>query len=228
VFYPVQDDLPTLAWHDIDPLTGRQRYLKETVPAGADAMDEAEKTRTTSSWTGTSNCWMSTSTHDVATRGYIRNHIRPLLGKLILRTYRAHCGGRKYIEHRVARPHECTNKCHPHECKPLSQSSVRQVHCVTVTHSNEHSAGHWITINPLDQAEPPKSVKADPHPPTPEQVAAIVNEAFKDLDWGMLVWLAMTTGARRGELCALRLDLLDLDNAVLSIRTSIGQQGAKT
>ncbi len=27
----------------------------------------------------------------------------------------------------------------------------------------------------------------------------------------MLIWLAMTTGARRGELCALRLDLLDLE-----------------
>jgi hypothetical protein len=44
----------------------------------------------------------------------------------------------------------------------------------------------------------------------------------------MLVWLAMTTGARRGELCDLRRDLLDLDKAVLSIRSSIAQDGAKT
>jgi DNA-binding transcriptional regulator YhcF (GntR family) len=43
-----------------------------------------------------------------------------------------------------------------------------------------------------------------------------------------LLWLAMTTGARRGELCALRWDLLDLDNAVLVIRTSIAQDGATT
>jgi DNA-binding transcriptional regulator YhcF (GntR family)/site-specific recombinase XerD len=86
----------------------------------------------------------------------------------------------------------------------------------------------WITVNPLDQAESPRSVAADPHPPTPEQAAAIVNAAFKDFEWGMFVWTAMTTGARRGELCALRWDLLDLDNAVLTIRTSIGQQGATT
>jgi DNA-binding transcriptional regulator YhcF (GntR family) len=44
----------------------------------------------------------------------------------------------------------------------------------------------------------------------------------------MLVWIAMTTGARRGELCAMRWDLLDLDNAVLTIQTSIGQDGSKT
>jgi len=33
---------------------------------------------------------------------------------------------------------------------------------------------------------------------------------------------------RRGELCAWRWDLLDLDQAVLVIRTSIAQEGAKT
>ncbi|HEY4005979.1 MAG TPA: hypothetical protein VGM60_12470, partial [Pseudonocardia sp.] len=67
-----------------------------------------------------------------------------------------------------------------------------------------------------------------PDPPTAEQAAAIVNEAFRDPAWGMLVWLAMTTGARRGELCALRRDRVDLDNALISIRTSIAQDGAET
>jgi integrase len=55
-----------------------------------------------------------------------------------------------------------------------------------------------------------------------------VNEAFRDPAWGMLVWLAMTTGARRGELCALRFDRLDLNKAVFSIRTSIAQDGGET
>jgi integrase len=57
---------------------------------------------------------------------------------------------------------------------------------------------------------------------------AIVNEAFRDPTWGMLVWLSMTSGARRGELCALRFDRLDLNRAVLSIRTSIAQDGGET
>lgn len=84
---------------------------------------------------------------------------------------------------------------------------------------------HWIGDNPLSQAESPRSVKHDLHPPTPEQAAAILNAAFTDLPWGVLLWLAMTTGARRGELCALSWDLLDFDNAVLVIRSSIAQDG---
>ena len=53
-------------------------------------------------------------------------------------------------------------------------------------------------------------------------------EAWQDPDWGMLVWLAMVTGARRGELCALRWNRLDFTTGVLEIRTSIAQQGATT
>jgi hypothetical protein len=145
----------------IDPLTGRAHYLKETVPAGPDVAKEAEKTRTRllnqvdegrnprtkATVDQLMDRYLELLDVDVNTRrsyeGYIRNHIRPLLGKLpvgrlngetfdsfyaILRTCRAHCGGRKYIEHRKSGPHECSDKCHPHKCSPLSQSSIRQVH----------------------------------------------------------------------------------------------------
>jgi integrase len=44
----------------------------------------------------------------------------------------------------------------------------------------------------------------------------------------MFVWLAMVTGARRGELCALAWDRLDFAAGVLTIRSSIAQRGAKT
>jgi integrase len=175
--------------------------------------------------------------------GYIRNHVRPLLGKIqvgklngetldsfyaILRRCRAHCDGKPYIEHRMRADHECDEKCKSHKCKPLATSSIRQVRWWLSGALKRAVRWHWIVNKPLSQAEPPKAAKPDHHPPTPEQAAAIINEAFKDLSWGMLVWLAMTTGARRGEMCALRLDLLDFESAVLHIRTSIGQDGSKT
>jgi site-specific recombinase XerD len=86
----------------------------------------------------------------------------------------------------------------------------------------------WLGTNPLEQAEPPAPARTDPRPPTPEQAARIANEAWSDPDWGMLVWLAMMTGARRGELCALAWDRIDFMTAVLTIRSSIAQTGAKT
>jgi integrase len=54
----------------------------------------------------------------------------------------------------------------------------------------------------------------NPRPPTAAEAARIVNEAWRDPDWGTLVWVAMTTGARRGELCALRWSHVDLDPTV--------------
>jgi integrase len=44
----------------------------------------------------------------------------------------------------------------------------------------------------------------------------------------MLVWLAMTTGARRGELCALRWNRIDFATGVLDIRTAVAQINTRT
>jgi hypothetical protein len=77
--------------------------------------------------------------------GFIRNHTRPLLGELPigrlngevldssygqLRTCRARCRGRKYVEHRTEGEHECDGRCQPHACRPLSDSSIRQIHAI--------------------------------------------------------------------------------------------------
>jgi integrase len=49
----------------------------------------------------------------------------------------------------------------------------------------------------------------------------LVDAAFElDEDWGTLVWLVMTTGIRRGEVCALRWSRVDLDEGTIEIRRS--------
>lgn len=62
-----------------------------------------------------------------------------------------------------------------------------------------------------------------PSPPTHAQAATIVMEASNDPGWGMFVWLAMTVGARCGELCVLRWDDVDFGTGALTIRSSIPQ-----
>lgn len=173
----------------------------------------------------------------------IRCHIRPLLGHLpvarldgetldshqaVLRRCRDHCDGRKAVQHAVNGPHECTEACRPHVCKPLATSSVRKVHYCLSGALSRAVRWRWITVNPLDQAEPPRGARSEPDPPTPEQAAAILNAAFGEAWWGTFLWLAMTTGARRGELCALRWDRVDLNRAVITIRTSIAQHNTTT
>jgi hypothetical protein len=72
----------------------------------------------------------------------VRNHISPLLGHLKvgqldaevldsfyaeLRRCRAHCSGRRQVDHRRSGPHECDHRCGPHECRPLGPTTVRHM-----------------------------------------------------------------------------------------------------
>src|SRR4051794_21387855 len=67
-----------------------------------------------------------------------------------------------------------------------------------------------------------------PKPPPEHRTAAEVPRRAgqpPDPDWGVMVWLIMTTGARRGEICSLRWSRLDLDRAVVIFKRSTGQIG---
>ncbi|MGW1449680.1 site-specific integrase [Micromonospora sp. NPDC002411] len=96
---------------------------------------------------------------------------------------------------------------------------MRQIHWILIGALSRAVRWRWIAINPAGQAEPPTPPHPDPQPPN-LRTLRIINEAWHDPDWGPLVWLAMTTGARSGELCALRWHHLDLAAGVLTLRRS--------
>jgi integrase len=173
-------------------------------------------------------------------RGYIRNHISPFLGKIKvgaldadildsfyaeLRRCRDHCSGRPFVQHRTAVEHRCDHRCGPHRCRPLGATTIRHMHFILSGAYKRAVRWKWVTVNPLCQAEPPAAPVPNPHPPSAAEAARIVNEAWRDPDWGALIWLAMTTGVRRGELCALRWSRLDLtpDRAVMWLRRAISK-----
>jgi len=197
--------------------------------------------------------------------GYVekaKTHIRPLIGKLQvgqldsdnldsfygeLRRCRAHCDRRRSgVDHRTRREHTCDPRCTPHKCVPLAPSTIRQIHFILSGAMKKAVRWKWLMINPMTQAEPPAAPKPDPQPPSPEQAALILNEAWNQPDFGTLLWLAMTTGVRRGELCALRWERIHKRHApgldgtvhlcgeqagcewVLMVRSSIAQRGRET
>lgn len=245
----------------IDPVTKQRHYLTEVIPAGiSNAAKLAEQTRTkllnqvderrNPKTRATVNQLLDRYVEliDVepttldSYEGFMRNHIRPLLGSeplgsidgeildsfyKQLRTCRAHCRGRKFIEHRTAGDHECDQRCKPHQCRPLADGSLRKIHAILTGAGKRAVRWGWIGTNVFDLAEPISVAKPNPQPPTAEQAAAIATEAWYDLDWGMLVWLLMVTGMRRGEVCALKWEHVDFDAGVITIRSSIAQRGRK-
>lgn len=61
----------------------------------------------------------------------------------------------------------------------------------------------WLDRNPAERAQPPELGQASLRVPTSGEVRALLARAQEDSDrWGMLVALALLTGARRGELCS--------------------------
>jgi integrase len=142
-----------------------------------------------------------------------------------LRTCRRRCRGKPFIEHRTSRRHECDERCASHTCRPLTASSTRQIHAVLSSAYSAAVRWGWLAFNPMDAAQKPRLPAPDPDPPTSEEAARIVAAAWaRDPDWGMLVWTYLVTGARRGEVLALRWEHLDLTTAVLTIRHSVSEQ----
>lgn len=161
-----------------------------------------------------------------------------------LRRCSQRCNGRPFIEHRTEEehacravrhkrppgrppadgypPHDCDEvgctviECPEHECKPYSASGIRQIHAII---SGALSAGvrwGWITYNPAPSVRLPAKRRPQPKPPTSAEMARIIETAFEeDLEWGTYLWLAATTGARRGELVALQWEDIDLDGSVV-------------
>jgi integrase len=95
---------------------------------------------------------------------------------------------------------------------------VRQVHAIVRRALDQAARWGWIGANPAALASPPRLGPADIRPPTPEAVSRLLAVTYQaDPDFAVLLWLAATTGARRGELCALRWLHVDLAAAELVV-----------
>jgi len=160
-----------------------------------------------------------------------------------LRKCNEHCHGRQYVQHRTNRPHECDEHgpapacdppdpdckackrlCQPHRCKPFKDSGIRTIHWILSGAFEAAVRWGWLGVNPASVARKPPVPASRPRPPSVEEAARLVNEAWaRDPDWGTFVWCATTTGARRGEMCALRWSHLDLEAGVIHLSRAIGK-----
>jgi integrase len=190
--------------------------------------------------------WLRTVELEDSTRetyvGYVERTIRPALGAVsiaklttrILETFYAElrrcrtlCDGRPLVVHRASGEHDCaTVRCARHVCKPMAASTVRQVHAVISGALSAAVRWDWLPTNPARGAQRPRQRPPQPDPPSPAEAARILDAAFEaDEDFGTLVWLVMTTGMRRGEVCALQWSRLDLDAEVVEVRRSYRLRG---
>jgi integrase len=165
-------------------------------------------------------------------QGYIERTIRPTLGNYDVRHLEQHpelldklyarlrkcrrlCGGRRgLVDYRPAGrgkrlsdgtpDHECDLRCRPHECKGAEPATIAQVHAI-MGFLGYAVRWKWIDENPAAHASPPEVTAEHADPPGPDEAVRLLTAAGDHSRvMAVITWLALVTGARRGELCALR------------------------
>jgi integrase len=102
---------------------------------------------------------------------------------------------------------------------PLSRGSVQRIHGVLHRALAQAMRWEWIWSNPAASASPPRMEPAEMRPPTPEEVDRLLEHVRANQPLlHLFLILAATTGARRGQLLALRWADVDFEHRSLAFQ----------
>lgn len=152
--------------------------------------------------------WSPTTAHDHA--GTVARWIVPHIGDMPVVDLR-----RAHIEEFYAHVARSGGR----DGAPLSATSVRKIHTVLHAALEDAVALELIAGNPSTKARRPKVTKHDARVPSLAEIRRAIDLA--DPDMAALIRTAIATGARRGELVALRWGDVDLDAGTLHVQRSI-------
>jgi integrase len=154
----------------------------------------------------------------------IRLYILPTFGNTLAAKLDA-----ELLERFYARLQRCRELCAGrsiggHTCRPLSSSTVRKIHFILSASLERAVRWRHLGVNKASMAAAPSARQGEPDPPTAAEAATLLAEAWStNPDWGLLLWLTMVTGCRRGELSAIRWKDLDMQRGLLLIQRSNAQ-----
>jgi len=208
-----------------DPITGRRRQVSRTVRgtkrdaertlnALSAKADQGALVGTEATLKQLTDRWIAQVENDLSPttvrgyRGLLDNRIIPALGTKQVHRIRTDELDRFYLA--------LVNDEH------LAPATVRQIHAVIRRAMRQAVRWGWISTNPAVNASPPRVPRAEITPPDVDQVMKLLAYANEvDPAFGRLLHLAATTGARRGELCAIRWRDIDAESQTLTISHSI-------
>ena len=94
----------------------------------------------------------------------------------------------------------------------MRPATILRIHSIISSALDLAVRYEWTDRNVAKNARPPHPRKREPDPPSPEQAARLLNLVWaEDEEFGLYLWTAFTTGARRGEVGALRENRFDFD-----------------
>jgi integrase len=208
-----------------DPVTGRRRQISRTVHGSKHEAqrvlnalvaetDQGHGTGTKATFEELSHQWLSLVANDLSPttlhryRNLLKNRILPALGDRSVHDIRTNDLDRLYLG--------LINEV------GLAPATVRQAHAIIRRAFRQAVLWGWIATNPAANATPPRQVRSEPSPPNVTQVGQLLERARQeDPELGRFLHIAASTGARRGEICAIRWRNVDPKLRTLTIEHSI-------
>ena len=215
-------------YQGIDPDTRRQRWLTKTVH-GSDRFArrqleelaaEAGRARIRAGtvsdlldqWLEAASPGWSASTVS-HTRSIVDCHLKPHLGHLDLA---------KLMTADIDDFYAHLLRAGGRDDRPLAPGTVARVHGVLHRALTQAVRWDWIWLNPASNATPPRVAPAEIRPPSPEQVAVLLESAKRrDPALYCFLRLAVSTGARRSQLLALRWGDVDQERAAIAFSRAL-------
>ena len=109
----------------------------------------------------------------------------------------------------------------------MKPATILQIHSIISSALDLAVRYDWADRNVAKNASPPHPRKREPDPPRPNQAARLLNLVWaEDDEFGLYLWTAFTTGARRGEVSALRENRFDFGSQQVRLaRNYLVKQG---
>ncbi len=207
-----------------DPVTGSYRRLSKTFHGSARQADEALRTlidelapnreavgssfgQLLDAWLGECERLELSPTTLRTYRAQVEKAIRPRLGDVALNSLTARHLDELYGAMRSA---------------GKSPKTIRNYHAIISAALHQGVRWGWVRRNVAELAKAPRVPARRVEAPSVEVVRKVIEAAeARDPRQAPLLMLAALTGMRRGELCALRWDAVDLDKGVLEVAGSV-------
>ena len=150
---------------------------------------------------------------------HIKNQIRPALGAIKLEALNTHTIQSFYNDLR---------KFHG-EKKGLSAKTIKCIHSILHEALQQAVAVGYIRFNPSDACELPRVEKKEVKPLDSEAISAFL-KVIQGHRFEILYLVTLFTGMRRGEVCGLTWDCIDLDKGTILVNKQLqnvpGEPGA--
>ena len=118
-------------------------------------------------------------------------------------------------------------KEHPRFGSALSDTTINRLHAIFHQAMEDALHAHIIAKNPTVGATVPKASHAPKRVLTDKELDTFLDAVREDKIWGDFFYVELTTGLRRGEICALRWEDFDTKQETLHVRRTLHKEKGK-